>query len=125
MKSKTILLINDSNEPIGPIPFEQLKAEMFTYIAHGDKEHRDWLKEAISNFFDGKPKPVLVQPKDTSKIIPKGTTVIIHSCTHMVGSDSSYEETLEEDTSEDTLMDMAEEYANETHQLEWSWQVKK
>lgn len=31
--------------------------ELFTAIAHGDQEHREWLREALRNFADGKPVP--------------------------------------------------------------------
>lgn len=35
------------------------KNELFKALAHGDDDHRDWLKEAIDNFYKGEPiKPV-------------------------------------------------------------------
>lgn len=35
------------------------KYKLFQALAHGDDDHRDWLREAIDNFYQGKPiKPV-------------------------------------------------------------------
>jgi hypothetical protein len=30
---------------------------LYAAIAHGDDEHRAWLREAVDNFFAGKPVP--------------------------------------------------------------------
>lgn len=31
--------------------------DLFEFLAHGDDEHRAWLKQAILAFFAGKPRP--------------------------------------------------------------------
>lgn len=31
--------------------------KLFEFLAHGDDEHRRWLREAIDAFFSGKPRP--------------------------------------------------------------------
>lgn len=31
--------------------------QLYEALAHGDDEHRAWLREAIDNFFAGKPVP--------------------------------------------------------------------
>ena len=37
---------------------ESLAQQLYRQIEHGDQEHREWLKEAVFNFFDGKPCPL-------------------------------------------------------------------
>lgn len=36
---------------------ESLAQQLFRGISHGDQEHREWLQEAVFNFFEGKPIP--------------------------------------------------------------------
>lgn len=36
---------------------QHLVDTLFDAVAHGDQEHRDWLKEAIDNHFKGLPVP--------------------------------------------------------------------
>lgn len=43
---------------------EKAAAGLFDAIAHGDDTHREWLKEAISNWFSGLPVP---PPRDAKK----------------------------------------------------------
>lgn len=68
-------LENDAYEPGGPmsglprpVQVDGLGNTLFDAIAHGDEEHREWLKEAIDCHFAGKPVPPvrssLKQPAD-------------------------------------------------------------
>jgi len=38
--------------------------ELFKFIEHGDMEHRRWLREAISCFFEGKELPIEKTPEE-------------------------------------------------------------
>lgn len=38
-------------------PEEKVLEDLYQFLAHGDEEHRRWLKEAIWAYFEGKPRP--------------------------------------------------------------------
>lgn len=38
---------------------DRMKAELFDFIAHGDEQHRAWLREAIDAYFAGSERPEL------------------------------------------------------------------
>lgn len=42
---------------MGEVPIVERRATLFDAIAHGDDEHRAWLREAIDAHFAGQPVP--------------------------------------------------------------------
>jgi hypothetical protein len=39
------------------ISFEEEQESLFEFLAHGDTEHRGWLREAIRAWYEGKERP--------------------------------------------------------------------
>ena len=63
------------------------------------------------------------EPKVRVIVAKKGQRVTFHCCTHDLGSDSEDTWTMDDDCTEDELEYMANEYAHETKQLEWRYEV--
>jgi len=62
------------------------------------------------------------QGAEMSKFVAKkGEKVILHGCTHDLGSDISEEYICETDMTDDDLMDLAREFVEGQKELEWWW----
>lgn len=63
--------------------------------------------------------------KPKSKVYKKGTVVMLHCCTHDLHSEEQEEWTLTEDTTEEEIESVAEQFMWDSKEPEWYFEVIK